>query len=273
MPASCPHGGRQPPRTDVAFQLHIRENLQSASDHFGPGQVQRFDAETVRVGAAPDCECRMADASTFAPCHLVIRRSAGRPDRVTVCPQEGAPAFLNGQPLTARAPLRSGDELRVGHWTLRFQRIHERVGVSVAFGLMSGFARVAAVLLIVAEAGVLFWLPGYMTRTTAWDSQVARHRVSDLLDSLRRRNRDSRDAAEFERALRRGIDREVQARASYMAQYGDRLNSARQQQIDDELRGFDRLLEALSQGTLPPPLPAIDLDAGVRAVLGQAPRR
>lgn len=257
----------------MAFQLHIRENLQSASDHFGPGQILRFTAETVRVGTAADCECRMADAATFSPVHLVIRRSGGRPERVAVSPQDGAPAFLNGQPLAATTLLRSGDELRVGHWTLRFQRVHERVRVSRAFGLMSGLARLAAVLLVLGELAVLFLLPRYMSETAAWESQVARHRVTDLLESLRRRNRDSRDAGEFERALRREIDREVQLRAAYMAQYGDRLSPARQRPIYEELQAFDRLLNEVSQGTLPPPLPTLDLDAGVKAVLGQAPRR
>lgn len=256
----------------MAYQLHIRQNLESAGDHFGPGRVCRFDLPQVRIGSSDACECRIEDSS-FAPCHVVLRRLAGARERVAARPQEGAATFLNGQPLTSPTPLRSGDELRVGHWTLRFQRLHERVGLSLPFSLMSTLAKVAVALVLAAELLVVLWLPRRVAQSSIWGDEIARHRVTDLLDALRRRNRDSHDAADFERALRREIDRELLARSTYLAQYGDRLSAQHQRQIYAELCAFERILAALAQGTLPAALPEVDVDSGVQALLGQAQRR
>jgi hypothetical protein len=192
---------------------------------------------------------------------------------VTACPQDGATTYLNGQPLVNPTLLRSGDELRVGHWTLRFQRLHDRAGLSRTFALMPNLARAALALILVAEVSIVLWLPRRVARASAWELQVARHRSTDLLEALRRRNRDSRSATDFEHRLRVEIDEELQARSAYVTQYGHLLSLGRYQQLYEELRAFDRILTALGQGVLPPALPEVDLDGGVRALLGEVSRR
>ncbi len=252
----------------MAFLLHIRENLETAGDHFGPGQVRRFDAGTVRIGSGPSCECRIEDPA-FAPCHLVLKGSGSPSSRVRACPREGATTFLNGQPLAGPTPLRSGDELRVGHWTLRFQRLYEPVRRSWQFHVMSRLAQGAVALVLALEVALVAWLPRRVTQAAFLEPEIARHRIGDLLDSLNRRNREGPSPTDFERTLRREIDRELRQRGAYLAQYGDRLRAADRQRLYEELRAYDRILSALADRTLPPPLPDVDVDGGVRALLGQ----
>jgi hypothetical protein len=253
----------------VAFQLHIRQNLDSASNHFGPGEVRRFDVGTVRIGSGAECECRLS-APGFAPCHLLLQRTGRSPDQVRACPQEGAAAYLNAQVLAEPTTLRSGDELRVEHWTLRFQRIHTATGLNRPFALMSNLAKVAVTLILCAEVAVVVWVPRRMYQVAAWETDIARHKVADLLDKLSRTNRDSRAAGDFERTLRRGINRELQVRTRYVAEHGRQLSAAQNRLLYDELDAFDRILTALAQGTLPPALPGLELESGVQALLGNA---
>lgn len=256
----------------MAFQLHIRQNLDSARDHFGPGEVRRFEGGSVRVGADPACECRI-DAADFAPCHLLLRAVARGQERVTACPQEGAVAYLNGDLLTAPAVLRSGDELRVAHWTLRFQSLHEAAGRNRPFNLMSGMAKAAVAVVLCLEVAVVMWLPRRMREVAMWATQVEQHRMVDLLERLRRTCRDTPPSGDFDRALRREIAQELQARADYVVQYGNRLGPERTRLLVDELTGFDGILKALAKKELPPALPGIELDAGVRALLDAERRR
>jgi hypothetical protein len=257
----------------VAFQLHIRQNLDAARDHFGPGEVRRFAAAPVRIGSDPASECRV-DAPEFAPCHVVLQSSPRAADRVSACPQAGATTYLNSQVLTAPTVLRSGDELRVEHWTLRFQRIHEAAARNRPFNLLSGVAKLAMVLVFAAEVAVVMWLPRRMREVALWQAQVEQHQTIDLLEGLRRACRAASPTADdFERGLRREIGVELQARADYVVHYGPRLGPARTRMLHEELGEFDRILRALADKTLPPPLPVVDVDAGVRALLDAESKR
>lgn len=256
----------------MAFQLHIRQNLDSARDHFGPGEVRRYAAAVVRVGSDAASECRMA-VPEFSPCHVLLRSGARALDRVSACPQDGATTYLNGNPLTAQTPLCSGDELRVGHWTLRFQRIHEVTGRNRPFNLLSGLAKTAIGLVLCLEIVVVMWLPRQMREVAMWKTQIEQHRMVDLLEWLRRVCRESRPTADFDRALRGEIGRELQARADYVARYGSGLSPAQTRLLHEELMDFDRILKALAKKTLPPALPDVELDAGVRALVEAERRR
>ena len=257
----------------MAFQLHIRQNLDSARDHFGPGEVRRFDGPEIRVGSGPESECRL-EAAEFAACHLLLRsRGARTLDRVRACPQEGATTYLNGNLLAAPTPLCSGDELRVGHWTLRFQSIHEVAGRNRSFNLTSGLAKAAVVVIFALEFGVVMWLPRRMREVAMWETQIEQHRVVDLMQQLRKACRDNPSAGDFERTLKREIIAELEDRADYMARYGARLAPAQTRLLYAELTDFERLLGALAQKTLPAPLPEVDLNAGVMALLEAEGRR
>ena len=256
----------------MAFQLHIRQNLDSARDHFGPGEVRRFEAPVVRVGSEAASECRL-EAPEFAPCHLLLRSGVRTQNRVSACPEDGATTYLNGERLMAPRALRSGDELRVGHWTLRFQSVHEEAGRNRSFNLMSGLAKAAIALILCLEFAVVLWLPRRMREVAMWKTQIEQHRIVDLLERLRRVCRETPAPGDFDRALRREIALDLQARAEYVARYGSRLGPEQTRLLHEELTDFDRLLKASTAKALPPPLPTVALDAGIRALLEEQGRR
>ncbi len=251
----------------MPFQLHIRQNLEAARDHFGPGQVRTFTDGTVRIGSDAACECRL-DGPEFAPCQVILEVGAGRPGAVTARPGEGsAGTYLNQSPLDGPAVLRSGDQLRVGHWTLRFLRLHGKAERSRAFQGVAWLAKAAIVAILAAEVAIVAWLPRHLHQMALWQSQIARHRVVDVLDRLDRANRKAQPVSGLEREVRLAVGRELKRRADYITEYGAELGAERTRLLYDELLGFERVLEHLAAGTLPPPLPTLDRDAGVQALL------
>ncbi|MBN2451378.1 MAG: hypothetical protein JXR77_13385 [Lentisphaeria bacterium] len=251
----------------MAFQLHIRHNLESARDGLGRGDMGHFTRDEVRVGSAPECECCVEDEA-FPPLAFVLRSEVVRGVPVTqVAPTPGSGLFLNGVPATETLPLRSGDELRLGHWTMRFHRVHGAAGRTWSFELLAVFGKVLVGLILVAEVGIVTWLPRRLHRAAVWEHEVSRQRVAQLLDSLRRENQAGQGATAIEQALRRTIARELDRRALYLARHGGRLGPAQNRAVHEELLDFQRILSRLGQGPFPPPYPGVDMDGAVRALL------
>lgn len=251
----------------MPFQLHIRQNLEAARDHFGPGEVRTFGAGTVRIGSDASCECPL-EGPEFAPCQVILEVEPGVHGAVTARPGEGSTGtYLNQSPLDGPAVLRSGDRLRVGHWTLRFLRLHGEAARSRAFQGVAWLAKAAVVAILAAEVAIVAWLPRHLHQMALWQSQIARHRVVDILDRLERSNRKAEPVSGFEREVRVAVGRELKRRADYIAAHSDELSAERTRLLYDELLGFERLLEHLAAGTLPPALPEIDRDASVQALL------
>ena len=141
----------------MPFQFNIRHNIEAAADHFAEGEVRTFHERSVRVGRGEACECRLS-SEEFAHEHFVVD-TGHEAGRVTLKPSVGARVYLNQKEITDEADLRSGDEIRVGHWTLCFCRLYQKVELSKRSDLMSLFARAFVAAIIIGELLVVVWLP------------------------------------------------------------------------------------------------------------------
>ncbi|OGV69146.1 MAG: hypothetical protein A3K19_15520 [Lentisphaerae bacterium RIFOXYB12_FULL_65_16] len=249
----------------MPFQLHIRHNLDSAADHFAAGDVRSFDRELVRVGSSPDADVRLGEEGCQPTLFLLLSDAAGRVVRLKSDP--GACVFVGQARVEDERQLASGDEIRVGHWTFRFQRVYARAGLGRRAGLMSLTARALVVFILVMEIGGVVWLPRQMRSAMLWEEEIARQRALTLLDSLRDGNRPSEQETEMERTARETVGRELDALARHVRQYEEALTRDEWGRIMADLRGYEQILNRLARRQVFQPVPPLDVEGGVTAVL------
>lgn len=249
----------------MAFQLHIRQNIEAAGDHFGRDEVCRVDGSSVSVGSAPECTCRIDDP-VFLGKHFTIDVTPADEAHI-LTPAPEAEIYLNDTPLTEPRHLYSGDVIRVGHWTLVFQRLYQQARRNRRFGLLGTAAKGFVALILISELLVVTVLPRWLYESTFWRQEVSRQRVARLLDQIARTNRKATDTDPMVAALRASIDAILAERSSYLSRYGSELSGSQHRVLYEELLQFKHLLQMAEEGRLIPDIPSVDLDSGVRAVL------
>lgn len=263
----------------MPFQLNIRHNVEAAGeDPFTAGLVRAFESGVaVRVGAGPDCECRVPEPE-FEPEHFVLTDEAETGTaQVRPCPH--AESFLNGAPVLESALVRNGDEIRVGHWTFRFQRLYPPVRRASRASLLAVFTKTLAGLILMAELGVAFWLPQRVRAIERVGERSLRQEAVWLIDQqLRPRNRAAlRDLTEeglalraperLERDARLLLQDELDALVRYLRANEETLRPQQWQRIHAELCRIAAAMEKVEAGTVFRPLPRLDVEAAVGAVL------
>ena len=161
----------------------------------------------------------------------------------------------------------SGDELRVGHWSLFFQKVYPRVGRARHTNLLAVSAKILIGLILFSEVFLVVWLPRKMRHIAIWQTEVAKQRLALALDTLRRRNRKATSRTPFEQAAREAVQMELDARVRYLRKYDDALSPQQRESMFDDLCRLGRILDRCDAGTLVRPLATVDVDRGVRAML------
>jgi hypothetical protein len=250
----------------LPFELHIRHNLETGADHFAAGEVRSFDQNAVRVGRHPECECRL-DAPDFAPVqfHLLLDGAGGN---ARLRPEPGRECFVNEQTVTGEIPLQSGDEIRVGHWTLHFQRVFARAQQARKCDVLAVAARIMVAMILIFELGIVLWLPWALKSARAWEAEIAGLRVAMLLDHLRAGVAKADANDELTAAAWRTIEHELDGLARFVREHDNRLNRDQLQGILNDLNALDGIRQRLENGTAFPAIPTVDVDGGVRAAIG-----
>ncbi len=252
----------------MSIQLVIRHNLEEHEATFTPGELRTFDAREVRIGGAAECECTVAPAGADAlpPVAVVLRLAGGQ---WTFAPVAGVPLFLNQEPVAAPGVLRSGDTLRCGHWTFRFHKAMRPVRYSKSADLLSAAAKVLAVLILVVEVGIVYWLPRQVRSASQWELQIARAKEKQALDDLRGRSLGAVAKSPVEQAARKFIGSQLDTLAAYVRKNQDVMTRDQWREVGEDLDTYRRILAALDAGNPfgePPPLAT---EAAFRAVTKQ----
>lgn len=255
----------------MPFLLTIRHENQTAADHFGEGEVVRFDLPRVRVGSAEDCEQRVPDGDFPGLAFAVLAKD----QRLRLEPAPGVPVRVNGEEAAAGQDLLSGDELRAGAWSWRVHKIYgdpedrrRRTGVA-------RLARILVVLVILAELAVVVWLPRQVEAAARRGHELARLRVFGTVDNLRDQIRQSplpegEPADPFKMAVRRAIEEDLERRTRYLRQHQHTLTPDQCQRMARDLDYLAGALDRLDKDHLLQPIPGVDLEAAVRAALVRA---
>ncbi|MBT3378870.1 MAG: FHA domain-containing protein [Lentisphaerae bacterium] len=249
----------------MAFQFHIRQHIDASEDAFVEGDVRTFDGERVRVGRGMECECRLDDP-VFREVHFEVHSS---PDsNYMVChPRPDAEMCLGDRPLRSEHDLLSGDEIRVGVYTFRVQRLFATTGRGSRFGFLSLVAKVLVALILAVEVTIAAWLPCQVRATSRLQEEITRQRTILRLDHLRAMIGGLALTEGLEQAAVRVISEELRTLARYLRENEQRLSREEWGQVGNDLESYDIIICALRDKTAFRPLPAVDVDAGVRAAL------
>ena len=250
----------------MPFQLIIRHNIESAQDHFGRADVRAYDTSPVQIGSSEQCGCRLDD-DAVAPVHARIRAETERAATVEPVEQTGSTLFLNDEPLSEPRPLHSGDEIRIGHWTLRFRRLYRNPAHARRTDRLAVFAQVLLGLILVAEVGIVSWLPGRVASAQFVGKTAARQEAVMLLDRLRERCRDRRAADELRDSAFALVEDELDRVARYLHRYQETLSHAQIRAVRDDLLAYEGILTRLEEGKALPEAPPLRLEQAARALL------
>ena len=156
----------------MQIQLSIRDNLEAAEDVFSPSRVESFDSDLIVVGRGTECDCRIR-AGEFAVEHFQLVRE-GDGDVWKVRTNPGTELFINDRAVGAECEVRSGDQLRVGHWIIFIRKFRDPGGDVRSSSRSIHWVVVACVLLLLVELLIMFKLPSMLSGQSLWYQERVR---------------------------------------------------------------------------------------------------
>ncbi len=249
----------------MPFQLSIKHHLDE-SEHFAASRVESFEGGPVRVGCDTACECRI-DSDEFAPVHFTLVEQS---QQWLLRREQGSAVFLNQEPVEdGPALLHSGDEIRIGHWTVRFQIVHPSSGQAWRVDFMANAAKVLIGLILLAELFIVLWLPQRIRSASLWEKEIAQQRTILLLDQLRTETRPTAQGHGLDRAAMAVVAAELDQLARHVRTYESKLSRSQWRRIHDDLIRFSDIVANVQDDKAFPPTPAPELAAGVATILNQ----
>ncbi len=254
----------------MEIQVSIRNNLRDDGGPFVAARVERFEANrALSFGAAADCDCRIDDSQAFLPRHFELcpPASGGRTWTLRTASDE-AEVFINGEPAADGQQVRSGDELRVGHWTLLVHRT-PRPGEYRFRRDRSGVVnRLLVAAVLVGELIVIVWLPQHLQASSLWETGRLRQETSLLIDNLRSELKPGNAPEDrMESAAYRLLAREVDHLSRFLQQHGRQLQHEQWRDVRHSVEQYRRIKDRIDHGLLVQPLPQINMQTAVQAVL------
>ncbi len=249
----------------MSFQISIKNNIDSADNHFGASEVRTFDQPLVTVGSDPSCDCMIDEQGGAQPRHLSIVRSAdGR--NWTVVPEIGVELFVNAVKIHTATPLRSGDEIRLGHWTLKLRNVYGAAKQARRADLTARFSQILLGLILLAEIGIVAWLPRQMKHASRWEAEIARQRAALLLDQLRREAETETGEPLARDAMKTVLD-QLNKLAGFIRANEESLARSQWRQIEADLGKYTEIIERLKSGAAFAPMPELQVNSVIESIL------
>ncbi len=251
----------------MPYHISIRRAAAEQADAFATGEVRALETAPFRVGGAPECDYVSPGTA----------EAVFRPDRDgsgwALHPAAGAPpgsVRVNGTPATAPVRLKTGDEVRIGDCLIRFEQTFEGAGTGRRADLLALAARVLVGLILVGELLVVTWLPKRLQGARLWDREVARQQTTMFLDQLRTKIGELAPANPIEAGIREAVSAELGRLARFLRTGQEGLSAEEWRDLRRDLDRYENVLERLRAHTVVAPLPGIDVDGAVRAVVGNS---
>ena len=250
----------------MAIQLVIRHNLEGHEATFLPGELFTFAMPRIRIGTRPGCECLLAKDSEL-PEEIGTLEKDLASGKWNLIPAPSVPLFLNQSPVEDRMRLRSGDEIRCGHWTVRFHKALPEVHFARRADFLALAAKVLVVLILATEIGLLSWLPRQIQRAQLWELQIARQRTLMMVDALRKRIVPRADAPPLEKVTLNCISDQVARLTLYLRENSTQLNRDQLRVIEADVHAYDALITRIGENRMFQPVPPLDVDTAFRNAL------
>ncbi len=253
----------------MAFQLIIRNNLKHDADSFTGSQAALFDNGLVKIGSSEECQCQVLDQEGRGGDEIWFEVEE-REDGFFLCRHTDLDIYLNRDRMEAASHgLVSGDNIRVGHWTFRFQKIHSHAPVSKHTDRIPRLCKAALLIFIVIQLLVALWLPGQLPYEKMAPQKVVEQKTVMLLDHLRRQVSSfpsSSDQMTGSNAVLRILSSEIDQIASYMRRHQDQIPHRRWHDLRDDLEMYQELLDLVGNSQIPPEQPELAVAAAVREI-------
>lgn len=253
----------------MPFKLVIRHTIGYDSDEFTGADVRHFEETDVSVGCSADCDCVLDYPGEFLPRHFHIRFDED--GGYLLVPEKNARVFHNRKPVYAAQPLTSGDEIRVGHLVLRFQKEYRAVRPARRTNFLEILAKVIIAGVLVLELYFIYWLPRRIQSERLLAAAITRQQTVMLLDSTRQKARHMPEATEeFAQYATALILDELDRMALFIRENEKEISDAQWQWFFNTSGKLNNSLHSIREGSLEKPLPKPALEAGVNAVLQNA---
>ncbi len=251
----------------MPFKLVIRHNIEQTADDFGNGDVREFAGKSVTVGSGGDCDCAVGALPEVADFHFTIHELSGHGD-FALHPEPGQTLFLNNEPVLAvETVLTSGDEIRLGHYTLRFQNMHRAAGMARRADLLAIFAKILVAFILATELLVVYWLPRKFQNERILARQIQKQETIMLLDVLRRRAGKNSPDQQLNSQARLVILEELNSIAEFIRDNENQLSPQQWLRFNEYLLFSQMTLTRLESGGAFPELPSPALEAGAKAII------
>ena len=253
----------------MQFQLVIRNTIEAEGDVFGAADVRLLE-DAALVGTAPDSDVRIDDPELLQEEFFRIDYSNAT---AFLHPLGSESIYLNNAVVESGATpeLLSGDELRVGHWTFRFQKVRERVGVGHRSNLLSFVTKVLIAAIIVGEILLAVWLPQRLKYENMVAIQILEEQCVMLLDQMRhsidRMDTPGPEADEMERLRAAGVRivrEQLDGLATYIRKHETQMTPEHWTRLRNELDRLQSLLSRIHAGTVFKSLPELEMDKAIR---------
>jgi predicted component of type VI protein secretion system len=256
----------------VPFQLFRKNNIES-SNHFSTGDLHEAAGGTVSVGASPRCAVRIADPSWTGEQFMV--QEDGENHFLTAF--AGQTVYRNDKPVSPdeRIQLRSGDEIRVGHWTFRFRKLHARARFSRNAELLTIIAKVVVGLVIVIEISLVMIGPRHMHKAALFQREQAMQtlegKVDRFFNAIALSTSEDQALQPAEKAARQALRIEVNRIKSYLKKNRTLLTEDGIHDMDLLVEEYMGSLDKLKKRELLRPVPDPALEAAVRRIINGTP--
>lgn len=250
-------------KSQLAVLISIKNVLETASDHFAVARVQRYDSGPVTIGSKDDCDCVM-ESDDFRPVHFTLKELG---EEWYLEPAEGAELYINNKAADKSVVVKNGDEIRIGHWLLKFQKVFESVKIGRSADLISRFTQILVIAILLCELFLVVWLPRKLKNAEIWALDYEKQRTAHLIDKLRSKNRILSNDNELTKAAREFIQDRLNTIASYIRKNEQQLTMEQWGRINQDLAFLKDSLAKIEENRLLQPQPPIDADAGVKALL------
>ena len=251
----------------MAFKLVIKDNLKHSADDFSTGDVRHFSESSITVGSTSDCDCELASAEDINEHHFTI--SEKEDGTYQVKPTGGETIYVNYEPVNEFRDLASGDEIRVGHYTFRFQREHRRARPARRADIFAISAKVIIVCLLAIEVFFVYWLPSQIQSKEVLSSMITQQKTVMLLDKARNNVRPSeiQDKNRQNTYALQLIQSELDALARFIRNNEKSISQNEWHRLNNNIKKLASLTAEINQNAIFKPLPEPHLEAGIRGLL------
>lgn len=254
----------------MPFKLVIKNNLEEAETAFSRGDIRHFEEDEVTVGASPDCRCHVQDDNDeLAERHFQFFKEDSERDEFSVRLLEGDSLYVNLEPVADTRQIASGDELRTGHYSFRFQKEYRRTRPGRRADIFAVTAKAIIVLLLIGEVSFVYWLPQQIQSEEILAAGIIKQETVSLLDESRKKARppESGDTDNLKRYARQLIYRELNAMARFIRKHEQAIPDGEWQRLHSAIRKLNSTTTAINNNNVFQPLPQPQVEKGVDALL------